>query len=68
MRCSTFVTVSRILDTGFFENVSSIRAGELTPTEMNPILEYIDNDGDVYAGDYDDPGFNDWKPRAQRPR
>jgi iron complex outermembrane receptor protein len=47
------------IDTGFFENVSSIRAGELTPTEMNPVLEYIDNDGDVFAGDYDDPGFND---------
>jgi iron complex outermembrane receptor protein len=46
------------IDTGFFENVSSIRAGELTPDEMNPVLEYIDNDGDVYAGDYDDPGFN----------
>jgi|TARA_R110002051_G_scaffold221338_1_gene284946 iron complex outermembrane receptor protein len=47
------------IDTGFFENVSSVRAGELTPDEMNPVLEYIDNDGDVYAGDYDDPGFND---------
>ena len=23
------------------------------------MLGYIDNDGDVYAGDYDDPGFND---------
>jgi len=47
------------IDTGFFENVSSIRPGELTPDEMNPVLEYIDNDGDVFAGDYDDPGFND---------
>ena len=47
------------IDTGFFENVSSIRPGELTPNEFNPVLEYIDNDGDVYAGDYDDPGFND---------
>ncbi|MEQ9394000.1 TonB-dependent receptor [Haliea sp.] len=45
--------------TGFFENVSSIRSGELTPDELNPVLGYIDNDGDVYAGDYDDPGFND---------
>lgn len=45
--------------TGFFENVSSIRTGELTPGEFNPVLGYIDNDGDVYAGDYDDPGFND---------
>lgn len=47
------------IDTGFFENVSSVRSGELTPDEMNPVLGYIDNDGDVYAGDYDDPGFND---------
>ncbi|GAA6166641.1 TonB-dependent receptor [Sessilibacter corallicola] len=46
------------IDTGFFENVSSIRTGELTPNELNPVLNYIDNDGDVYAGDYDDPGFN----------
>ena len=48
------------IDTGFFENVSSIRPGELTPSEPNPVLDgYIDNDGDVYAGDYDDPGFNE---------
>jgi len=49
------------IDTGFFENVSSIRPGELTPKEFNPVLEYIDPDGnkDVWAGDYDDPGFND---------
>jgi iron complex outermembrane receptor protein len=49
------------IDTGFFENASSIRPGELTPKEFNPILEYIDPDGnnDVWAGDYDDPGFND---------
>jgi iron complex outermembrane receptor protein len=47
------------IDTGFFENVSSIRSGELTPDEFNPVLEYIDNDGDVYAGDYDRTGFND---------
>ncbi len=47
--------------TGFFENVSSVGApGELTPTTPNPVLnDYIDNDGDVFAGDYDDPGFND---------
>ena len=44
--------------TGFFENASSIRAGELTPGEVNPILDYVDNDGDVFAGDYNDPGFN----------
>ena len=49
------------IDTGFFENVSSIRPGELTPKEFNPVLEYIDPDGNknVWAGDYDDPGFND---------
>ncbi|MFT6693985.1 MAG: iron complex outermembrane receptor protein [Neolewinella sp.] len=45
--------------TGFFENVSSVETGQLTPNTFNPVLEYIDNDGDVFAGDYDDPGFND---------
>ena len=46
--------------TGFFENVSSVgAAGELTPTTPNPVLGYLDNDGDVFAGDYDDPGYND---------
>ncbi|MBL4673759.1 MAG: TonB-dependent receptor [Arenicella sp.] len=45
--------------TGFFENVSSVDVGVLTPTVFNPVLAYIDNDGDVFAGDYDDPGFND---------
>ncbi|MBT4518598.1 MAG: TonB-dependent receptor [Halieaceae bacterium] len=52
------------IDTGFFENVSSIRAGELTPNEFNPVLGYIDNDGDVFAGDYDDPGYNDLETRG----
>ncbi|WP_158770970.1 TonB-dependent receptor [Paraglaciecola sp. L1A13] len=52
------------IDTGFFENVSSVRAGELTPDEMNPVLGYIDNDGDVYAGDYDDPGFNNLETKG----
>ena len=47
------------IDTGFFENVSSVNSGELTPDTFNPVLGYLDNDGDVYAGDYDDPGFND---------
>ena len=47
------------IDTGFFENVSSVITGKLTPNVFNPVLEYLDNDGDVYAGDYDDPGFND---------
>ncbi len=45
--------------TGFFENVSSVLPGQLTPNEINPVLGYIDNDGDVFAGDYDSPGFND---------
>jgi iron complex outermembrane receptor protein len=52
------------IDTGFFENVSSIRPNELTPNELNPVLDYIDNDGDVYAGDYDDPGFNDLETKG----
>jgi iron complex outermembrane receptor protein len=47
------------IDTGFFENVSSVIPQTLTPNVFNPVLEYIDNDGDVYAGDYDDPGYND---------
>ena len=48
------------IDTGFFENVTSLQAGELTPGLPNPVLGgYVDNDGDVYAGDYDDPGFNE---------
>jgi iron complex outermembrane receptor protein len=47
------------IDTGFFENVSSIESGKLTPDEFNPVLGYIDNDGDPFAGDYDDPGYND---------
>lgn len=47
------------IDTGFFENVSSVVPGKLTPNTFNPVLGYLDNDGDVFAGDYDDPGFND---------
>ncbi len=47
------------IDTGFFENVSSVIPGELTPPVFNPVLGYLDNDGDVYAGDYDDPGYNE---------
>ena len=46
--------------TGFFEYVSSVESGKLTPGVPNEILGgYTDNDGDVWAGDYDDPGFND---------
>jgi iron complex outermembrane receptor protein len=47
------------IDTGFFENVSSVIPGKLTPERMNPVLGYIDNDGDVWSGDYDRTGFND---------
>jgi iron complex outermembrane recepter protein len=47
------------IDTGFFENVSSVEPQKLTPNTLNPVLEYLDNDGDVFAGDYDDPGYND---------
>ena len=48
--------------TGFFEYVSSQLPGILTPGVPNPVLDgYTDNDGDVYAGDYDDPGYNDLK-------
>lgn len=53
------------IDTGFFENVSSVLPGQLTPNVPNPVLDgYIDNDGDVWAGEYDDPGFNDLKTRG----
>lgn len=47
--------------TGFFQNVSSVTPGQLTPDTVNPYLNggYIDNDGDNYAGDYDMKGFND---------
>ena len=44
--------------TGFFENASSVISGELTPGVVNPVLDYVDTDGDVFAGDYNDPGFN----------
>ena len=48
------------MDTGFFEYVSSVEVGVLTPGVFNPVLNgYTDNDGDNFAGDYDDPGFND---------
>ncbi len=53
-------TSDQNIRTGFFENVSSIgEAGVLTPGMINTVLGYIDNDGDVFAGDYDDPGYND---------
>lgn len=68
-------TSTQDIDTGFFEHVTSLAthptaldpntgdpleiAGVLTPTLRNVVLDYLDNDGDVYAGSYDDPGFND---------
>ncbi len=45
--------------TGFFEHVTASAPGTLTPNEVNEVLGYIDNDGDVYAGDYDRDGHND---------
>ena len=47
------------IDTGFFEHVSANISGVLTPNEVNQVLGYIDNDGDVYEGDYDRDGHND---------
>ena len=47
------------IDTGFFEHVSANVSGVLTPNEVNQVLGYIDNDGDVYEGDYDRGGHND---------
>jgi iron complex outermembrane receptor protein len=53
------------INTGFFENVSSVLPGQLTPKVPNPVLDgYLDNDGDVWAGEYDDPGYNDLKTRG----
>jgi len=48
------------IDTGFFKYVSSVESGKLTPGVPNPILDgYTDNTGDVYSGEYDDPGYNE---------
>ena len=47
------------IDTGFFEHVTANVEGMLTPNEVNEVLGYIDNDGDVYEGDYDRDGHND---------
>lgn len=47
------------IDTGFFEHVTANVEGVLTPNEVNEVLGYIDNDGDVYEGDYDRDGHND---------
>ena len=46
--------------TGFFERVSAINVGQRTPGQTGPFSNfYEDTDGDPYAGDYNDPGFND---------
>lgn len=51
---------SQLIRTGYWEYVSSVTTGKLTPGVPNPLLGgYTDNDGDNFAGDYDDPGFND---------
>ena len=49
--------------TGFFENVSAENPdGILTPTvPITNLDNYLDNDGDVFAGDYDSPGRNKLK-------
>lgn len=53
------------IDTGFYENVSSVIPGQLTPGVPNPVEDgYVDNDGDVFAGDYDRRGFNDLSTRG----
>ena len=58
-------TAEQNIRTGFFENVSSVLPGQLTPGVPNPVLDgYVDTDGDVWAGDYDEPGFNDLKTRG----
>lgn len=50
------------VDTGYYENVSSVIPGMLTPDTPNPVEDgYVDLDGDVFAGDYDRTGFNDMK-------
>ena len=57
--------------TGFFQHVSSVEPGRLTPGRVNPYLKdtngrlgYIDDDGDVYAGDYDFTGHNDLETKG----
>ncbi len=52
------------IDTGFFEHVTANRVGVLTPDEVNEVTGYIDNDGDVFKGDYDREGFNDLETRG----
>lgn len=52
---------SQDIRTGFFEYASAIFPdGRLTPGVPNVDLDnYVDNDGDIYAGDYDFEGHND---------
>lgn len=46
--------------TGFFEGDSAILVGQRTTGQPIPLANgYVDTDNDVYAGDFNDPGFND---------
>ncbi len=58
--------------TGFFQHVSAIEPGQLTPNLVNPFLldatgnpGYLDADGDSYAGDYDFEGRNELTTEGQ---
>ena len=58
--------------TGFFQHVSAVEPGRLTPERVNPFLldaggnpGYLDADGDNYAGDYDFEGRNELTTRGQ---
>ncbi|MCP5183672.1 MAG: TonB-dependent receptor [Pseudomonadales bacterium] len=55
---------SQDINTGFFEHVSANVTGQYTPTEVNQVLGYIDNDGNPFKGDWDRPGHNDLKTRG----
>ena len=46
--------------TGVFTHANAIIVGQRTPTsQVGPFLNYVDTDGDVFAGDYDQEGHND---------
>ena len=58
--------------TGFFQHVSAVEPGRLTPGRINPFLldaagnpGYRDADGDNYAGDYDFEGRNELTTEGQ---
>ena len=58
--------------TGFFQHVSAVEPGRLTPDRVNPFLldaagnpGYRDADGNSYAGDYDFEGRNELTTRGQ---